>query len=153
MLHLLYPHFSKEKTEAQRGEWLLSWEGLRHRQLGLPDVTCASLAPESTLGLPVATLSLPCAASQHAALPGGSGRTCVPGGCPSWGCVLRPTCFSCPGPSGRVMSASPRQPASRTPALVTNEQTCAMVRWQPWVSFTGLGGWRGGETSGASLGA
>lgn len=91
-----------------------------------------------------------CAAVQRAALPQGPGRTCVPGGCPSQGCVPRPTWFSCPGPPGRVVSASPRQPASHTPALVTNKQTCVMALWQPWVSFTGPGGWRGGETSGAS---
>ena len=61
---------------------LLSLSGLsRHQKLALPGVTRASLASGSTPGLPVATLSLLCAAAQRTALPRGSGRMPVMGLC------------------------------------------------------------------------
>lgn len=80
--------------------------------------------------------------------PGVLGAPVCHKGCQSQGRLPRPTWFSCLEPSGRVGSASPPQPASHTPVLLTNEQTGVMARWQPRVPFTGPEGWMGGKTSG-----
>lgn len=119
---------------------LLSLSGLsRHQRLALL-VHGRPLWPEHPW--PPCRHPLLLRAARCTARPRGSGDACYGAVC------RRPTC-PLPGPSGRVVSASPRVPASRTPVLVTNKQTQVTARWQPWVSFVGPGGWRGAETSGA----
>lgn len=49
---------------------------------------------------------------------------------------------------GQARVSPPLQPASHTPALLTNEQTGVMAWWQPWVPFPSPKGWMGGKTSG-----
>lgn len=121
----------------------LSWQGTEPA-LEAGSARCkARVYPvsKSALGIPAATYFLWRVAWQRAALLQGTGSACAPGGLPITELSAEAHLVLLPWAVGRARVSPPLQPASHPPALLTNEQTGVMARWQPRVPFPSPRGW------------